>query len=73
MKLQDFKISEEFYTNAGKWRCTDIGSRIIVAISLDQEDERNYNGPPYSVQEVVFDEYDFEGCFIEEITKHSNQ
>ncbi len=73
MKLQDFKISEEFYTNSGKWRCTDIGSRVIVAISLNQEDERNYIGPPYSVQEVAFDEYDFQGCFTKEITKHSNQ
>jgi len=63
LKYKDYKINEIFYTDAGKWKCTDIGSRIIVAISLDHEDERNYNGPPYSIQEVVFDEYDFEGCF----------
>ena len=71
MKFEDYKINDEFYTNAGSWKCTDIGSRIIVAISLDQEDERNYIGPPYSIEEVVFDEYDFEGCFTEKITKQS--
>lgn len=73
MKFEDYKINGEFYTNAGKWKCTDIGSRIIAAISLDQEDERNYIGPPYSIEEVVFDEYDFEGCFRKEITKQSSQ
>ncbi len=73
MKFKDYKINKIFYINAEKWKCTDIGSRVVIAISLDQEDERNYNGPPYSIQEVVFDEYDFEGCFIrEEITKHSS-
>jgi len=73
LKYQDYKIGEEFYTNAGEWRCTDIGTRVVIAISLDQKDKRNYNGPPYSVQEAVFDEYDFEGCFTKEITKQSSQ
>jgi len=53
LKYQDYKISEVFYTNAGKWRCTDIGTRVVIAISLNQKDKRNYNGPPYSVQEIV--------------------
>ncbi|MDQ7047977.1 MAG: hypothetical protein Q9M39_10395 [Sulfurovum sp.] len=72
MKYQDFKIGEEFYTNTGKWRCTDIGTRVVIAISLDQKDKRNYNESPYSVQEAVFDEYDFEGCYRNEITKQSS-
>jgi hypothetical protein len=25
----------EFFTGAGKWRCTDIGTRVIVVISLE--------------------------------------
>lgn len=25
----------EFFTAAGRWRCTDVGSRVIVAISLE--------------------------------------
>lgn len=35
MKHSDFYIGIEFFTAAGKWRCTDVGSRVIVAISLD--------------------------------------
>ncbi len=62
MIKEDFQIGLEFYTASGKWRCTDIGTRVIVAIKLDQDDLRNYNGPPYSIAEYVFDENDFSGC-----------
>jgi hypothetical protein len=65
MTKDDFQIGVEFFTASGKWRCTDIGTRVIVAIKLDQQDERNYNGPPYSIAEFVFDEYDLEGCSLD--------
>lgn len=56
--LADFKIGTEFTTKTGRWRCTDVGSRTVIAIKLDHpEDETWYNGPPY-VAEHVFDEYD---------------
>ena len=64
MRKEDFEIGKEFYTAAGKWRCTDIGTRVVVAIHLNQDDPRNYNGPPYSISEDVFDEYDMEGCSL---------
>ena len=35
MKHADFHIGREFFTGTGKWRCTDIGTRVIVAISLE--------------------------------------
>lgn len=35
MKHRDFQIGSEFYTSTGKWRCTDVGTRVIVAISLE--------------------------------------
>ncbi|HRJ45200.1 MAG TPA: hypothetical protein PL105_25095, partial [Caldilineaceae bacterium] len=38
MTKDDFRIGSEFYTAAGKWRCTDIGTRFIVAIRLKQDD-----------------------------------
>ncbi len=64
MIKEDFKIGKEFYTATGLWRCTDVGTRVIVAIHLNQEESKNYNGPPYSIPERVFDEYDFGGCSI---------
>ena len=62
MKHADFRIGMEFLTAAGRWRVTDIGTRTVIAIKLDQTDPRNYNGPPYSIPEDVFDEYDLEAC-----------
>ena len=35
MNHSDFRIGMEFFTGGGKWRCTDIGTRVIVAISLE--------------------------------------
>ena len=67
MKKEEFKLGAEFYTATGKWRCTDIGTRVIVAIPLNQEDSRNYNGPPYSIPENVFDEYHIEGYSFDPI------
>jgi hypothetical protein len=63
MRHSDFKIGTEFYSATGKWRCTDVGSRVIVAIKLEG-DKRNWTGPPYSVEETVFDEYDLEGLSL---------
>ena len=65
MTRNDFRIGLEFYTASGKWRCTDIGTRVIVAIKLDRDDPSWYAGPPYAVAESVFDEYDLGGCSLD--------
>jgi hypothetical protein len=65
MTKNDFRIDLEFYTASDKWRCTDVGTRVIVAIKLDRDDPGWYAGPPYAVLETVFDEYDFGGCSLD--------
>jgi hypothetical protein len=85
MKHSDFAIDKEFWCGGKRWRCTDIGSRVIVAICLEpheivmslpgerpgdprcetrsiSDDTKWLNGPPYAVAELVFDEYDMQGC-----------
>ena len=62
MEHADFQIGMEFMTATGRWRVTDLGSRTVIAIRLNQTDPRNYSGPPYSIAESVFDENDFGGC-----------
>lgn len=54
------KIGDEFETETGKWRVTDIGTRTIIAIKLDKDDDSWYNGPPYAVAEYAFDEDDIQ-------------
>jgi hypothetical protein len=64
MTHSDFAIGLEFSYGGKRWRCTDVGTRTIAAICLSDhpDDESWFNGPPYSVAETVFDEYDFEAC-----------
>lgn len=31
----EFRIGCEFYTSTGKWLCTDVGNRVVIAISLE--------------------------------------
>ncbi len=58
LEHKDFYIGIEFTCGKKRWRCTDKGSRVIVAICLDEypNDPSWYNGPPYAVVEYVFDE-----------------
>ena len=34
MKHSDYAIGQEFWTATGKWRCTDKGTRTIIAIKI---------------------------------------
>ena len=63
MRLEAFQIGLEFECGGQRWRCTDLGTRTVIAIALEHpEDPSWYNGPPYAVAETVFDEYDLEAC-----------
>jgi hypothetical protein len=64
MKHSDFKIGENFWTCTGEWRCTDVGTRTILAIKLEHpEDPSWYNGPTYAVCEIPFDEDHHPVCY----------
>jgi hypothetical protein len=83
MDLSAFAIGETFWTHAGAFRCTDIGTRVIVAVKLGpreigraekvagelritkriEDDPSWLNGPPYAVEELVFDEDELLGSF----------
>jgi hypothetical protein len=68
MQYQDFSIGCEFFNDTGRWRCTDVGSRTIIAIpmrsgSLGMHDEAMWRqGPPYASVEVVFDATTWPEC-----------
>ena len=63
LKPEECYIGMEFWSDGGHWRCTDIGKRTINAIKLNQEDPRNYGGPPYMVVESAMDEYCLPTCY----------
>ena len=76
MKLSDFKIGENFTCSGKTYRCTDVGTRVVVGIPINwvvtnlgedlspeqAEADGWFNGPPYAVAEVVFDEDDLPAC-----------
>lgn len=65
MEREDFAIGKKFMTASGTWRCTDIGTRTIIAIKVSDRDDPSWlNGPPYAVVEMVFDENDLGGCWV---------
>jgi hypothetical protein len=35
MQHKEFVIGETFWCGGGQWRCTDIGTRVVIAIRLD--------------------------------------
>lgn len=35
MKHEEFSIGAQFWCGGKRWRCTDIGTRVITAISLE--------------------------------------
>lgn len=37
MRLEQFKIGLEFLMSGNRYRCTDVGTRIVVAIKIDPE------------------------------------
>ncbi len=67
MKIEHFKIGSTFFASAGfEWLCTDKGTRTITAIMLNpNKDSSWFTGPPYNVDEVVFDEYDMISCYAD--------
>jgi hypothetical protein len=54
MKHDDFKIGVEFWCGDKRWRCTDVGSRVVVAISLEPHEvvrsERDPNDPTKRIE-----------------------
>ncbi|NIF51268.1 hypothetical protein [Burkholderia sp. Ax-1724] len=65
MKHSDFYIDLEFLGPAGfRWRCSDVGTRTIVAVRLEHDDPNWYRGPPYVATEEVFDEREMERCHL---------
>jgi putative transcriptional regulator len=63
MQHTDFEIGLEFECGGQRWRCTDLGTRTVIAIPLEYPDNPSwYKGPPYAIAESVFDEYDIKAC-----------
>jgi hypothetical protein len=78
MQHAEFEIGMEFTTQEGgrRWRVTDVGTRVVTAIRIDQvessrgclmsfaeaEEAGWFRGPPYALAERIFAECDQPAC-----------
>lgn len=65
MEHREFQVGRAFWCGDNKFLCTDMGTRTIIAVRIgakEMEDPSWLNGPPFAVDEVVFDEDDIKGC-----------
>lgn len=46
MQHSDFRLGQTFFCGEKRWRCTDIGTRVIVAISLEPHVQVKVNIDP---------------------------
>lgn len=53
MKHSDFSIGLEFYIGTAQWRCTDVGTRTIIAIRIDEVMVTHSDGKGNITSEVV--------------------
>lgn len=66
--LASVEIGGTFYCSGKEYRVTDKGTRVIVAVLVDdkvREDPSWLSGPPYALAEQVFDENDFPAMSLE--------
>ena len=72
MQHREFKVGLEFSMYGARWRCTDVGTRIVAATKLDHDDEPSwYDGPPYAVAEQILDEHDLPACSLSDLETNS--
>lgn len=67
MNLTDFRIGCEFTTAEGsrRWRCTDIGTRTVAAIRIDEVEMATLEpGKPVATRIVPGAEAEAAGYFI---------
>lgn len=57
----DFFIGREFWTETGRWRCTDVGTRTICAICLERRETMTLHENGTQTREVSDDPSWFHG------------
>lgn len=64
MDLSQFRIGGEFMCDGKRWRCTDVGTRVVVAIRVDEATIARKSGDsPVTIRIVSGAEADAAGHF----------
>jgi hypothetical protein len=63
MRHEDFTMGAEFTCGDQRWRCTDIGTRVIVAICLSEACVASFRNGCIETKVLSKDEAETEGWF----------
>lgn len=65
MKHSEFEIGKTFWCGGSPWRCTDIGTRTIIAIRLDEFElgTQTLGSSEYTRFTLSYDEANARGWF----------
>lgn len=63
MEHDEFHIGLEFWCGGRRWRCTDIGSRVIVAIRVDETEIATSEAGVVTHKVLTGDEAEREGWY----------
>lgn len=63
MKHTDFNIGSEFSCGENRWRCTDVGSRVITAIRLTGNTVTRVVNSKEISESLPFEKADADGWF----------
>ena len=46
MRHEEFRIGMEFWCGGRRWRCTDVGTRVVVGVCLEAHEVVTVTGKP---------------------------
>lgn len=64
MEHDEFRIGLEFWMSGSQWRCTDVGTRVIVAIRIDSVDVTTLKDGVTTTRRLSRVEAEADGSFI---------
>ncbi|RVE81622.1 hypothetical protein [Sinorhizobium meliloti] len=64
MEHSDFHIGLDFWCDKGRWRCTDVGTRTVVAIRIDQVTTTTVDASETTHDTLTYEQANAAGWFI---------
>ncbi|WP_081160440.1 hypothetical protein [Ensifer aridi] len=64
MEHSEFHIGLDFWCGKSRWRCTEVGTRTVVAIRIDQVKTTTVDGRRTTHETLTYEQANAAGWFI---------
>ncbi|MDK1492470.1 hypothetical protein QN219_20805 [Sinorhizobium sp. 7-81] len=65
MELSEFHIGGDFWCGNRRWRCTDVGTRTVVAIRIDQVETTSRDADGTTHETLTYEQANVAGWFTD--------